>query len=415
MLYLHRQSCNTWRNLTFTKLTLVTDPTMKTLFIHKINSPAKKNDRLTSFTVLILILFFSSGLSRPTFADCSNLPSRVDQVFDSFITSKTPGAAIAVVRDGRILYQSAYGLANLPKHLPMTTHNLFHFGSIGKQFTALAIMKLVEKGRLNYDDPIGKHIPELARFGSQVTIRRLLHHVSGMPFADDGWLLDLLLDMNPKPSNKNLIALLAKHGRLRFTPGDKFVYNNTGYDILGALIERVSGQTYPNFMRQHIFAPAGMKHTFSQPNPDRMQNPNIARSYIREDGYIVGYNSDPLDYIVGSGTIYSTVGDMALYDAALYTNLLVKQSTLAEAFKPTVLNSGIRVNYGFGWDMGRSNGRRYVGHEGYWLGFVSYYVRFLNERLGVIVAVNRDYGLPDANLAMKIANIYLNSGCLANP
>ncbi|TAN51204.1 MAG: class A beta-lactamase-related serine hydrolase [Methylococcaceae bacterium] len=122
---------------------------------------------------------------------------------------------------------------------------------------------------------------------------------------------------------------------------------------------------------------------------------------------------DPLDNLVGSGSVYSTVADMALYDAALYTDLLVRQTTLAEAFKPTVLNSGRTVNYGFGWGLGHSHGRRYVGHEGAWLGFISYYVRFLDERLGVIVSVNRDYGLPSADVALKIADIYLTSGCLA--
>lgn len=383
-----------------------------------------QNRRVTVLFALVLLGFFIGGFDRPALAapasdpavaatDCTNLPQRVDQVFASFITDKTPGAAVAVALDGRILYKSAYGMADLRNHLPMTPENLFHFGSVGKQFTSLAIMMLAEEGKLDYDDPIGKHIPELARFGEQVTIRRLLHHVSGMPDYYGGRLVDSLLDLNPQPTNDDAMALLAKQGILRFKPGTRFVYNNTGYDILGTLIERLSGQTFPDFMQQRIFGPVGMTHTFSQPNPDRMQDPAIAHSYIRNHGHVVAYDSDPLDYLVGSGSIYSTVADMALYDAALYTDLLVKPATLAAAFEPTVLNSGRIVNYGFGWGLGTRHGRRYVDHEGAWLGFISYYVRFLEQRLGVIVSVNRDYALPSADVALKIADIYLTSGCLA--
>ena len=152
-----------------------------------------------------------------------------------------------------------------------------------------------------------------------------------------------------------------------------------------------------------------MKSTFSQPAPDRLTNPNLAHSYIRRGHRIEAYDSDALDYLIGSGSIYSTVEDLYLYDQALYTDKLVKQSTLAEAFEPAVLNSGIESSYGFGWSLGMHSGERYIAHGGGWLGFVAFYARFPDQRLSVIVLLNRDFDLPDGNLALEIANLYLGS------
>jgi len=266
---------------------------------------------------------------------------------------------------------------------------------------------LAEQGKLNFNDPIGKYIPELERFGEKVTILRLLQHTSGIPdyFDNNEELLKKLYERAERPTNDDVIAVLSKFGDLLFEPGEIRSYSNTGYEMLGSLIERVSGQSYTRFLEENIFASLGMVHTFSVPDPARMTDPNIAISYTRgEDGKIKAYEVDPLENLVGSGSVYSTVEDMYLYDQAMYTDKLVKQSDLAEVLKPPVLNNGQEASQGGAWRLGSSE---FMGYSGHWLGFVSIYARDTNQQFSIMAFFNRDYGLPNlGNTMLRIANIF---------
>ena len=352
----------------------------------------------------------SSSTMATTPLDLAEKSKQVDAIFASFVTEDSPGGVVIVVQDGQILYKAGYGLADMEEGTPITVQSIFHLGSVGKQFTALAVMMLAEEGKLKYDDPIGEYLPELARFGDDLTIRHLLHHTSGIPgYYDDGELNEKLLEAAEMPTNEDALALLSEMGEMQFTPGETFSYSNAGYDMLGSLIEQVSGQSYAAFMQERIFDPLGMEHTFSQPNSERLNDPDLVHSYVREGDQIEAYDSDPFDYLVGSGSFYTTVEDMALYDQALYTDKLIKQSTLAEAFEPALLNNGIESRYGFGWELGRNSSERYVAHSGEWLGFSSYYARFPEQRLAVIILTNRTYDLPGlGDIAFEIADLYLN-------
>lgn len=333
--------------------------------------------------------------------------ARVDEFMASFVEPDAPGGVVLVVREGRILHETGYGLANLENEEPITPESIFHLGSVGKQFTGMAIMMLAEEGKLDYDDPISQHLPELEGLGDEVTIRRLLHHTSGLPdyYADEG-LLDELFGRAEEPTNQDALAVLADMGESVAEPGEEFVYNNTGYELLGTLIEEVSGEPFPDFMQRRIFEPLEMKDTFSLPNPARHADPRIAHSYVEGEDGVEPYDSDPLDNVLGSGSIYSTVGDMAVYDQALYTERLVKASTLAEAFEPGRSNDGSETGYGFGWDVGTHKGVPYESHMGGWLGFVAYYARFPEQQFSVIVLLNRAYGIPDVDPVL-IADFYL--------
>ena len=198
---------------------------------------------------------------------------------------------------------------------------------------------------------------------------------------------------------------MSESGELQFEPGDRRSYSNTGYEVLGSLIERVSGQSYAQFLEENIFAPLGMVHTFSSSDSARMTDPNIATSYTRgEDNQIEAYEIDPLENLVGSGSVYSTLEDMYLYDQALYTDRLVKQSDLAEVLKPAVLNNGQEASQGFAWRLGSSG---FMGYSGHWLGFVSIYARDTDQQFSIIALFNRDYDLPNLGATMIIiADIY---------
>lgn len=341
--------------------------------------------------------------------DYSNANQQVDDFFAGFTNSETPGGAVIILQDGEILYQSAYGLANLDDGTPLTTDHIFHIASVGKQMTALGIMILSEEGSLNYDDPVGNYVPEVQQFGNDFTIRRLLTHTSGMPDYDDA-IQEALYARADEPTNEDLAVVLSEMEELPSTPGDAFEYSNPGYDLLAIVIERVSNQSFPEFMQTRIFDPLGMTHTFSLPNASRRADPMVAISYTGEYGEPEAYPSDDLDNLYGSGSIYTTIGDMARYDEYLYTEKLVSQSILAEAFQPSELNDGSSEPYGFGWELEEWNNESYVAHSGAWLGFNSDYVRFPDRHFSVIVLLNRDYDYPDdPRIALKIAELYFHN------
>jgi len=342
-------------------------------------------------------------------AEGSDMSPQIDSLLASSFTSDAPGGAVMVIQNGKIVHKKGYGLADVENGTPITTDTVFHLGSVGKQFTAMGIMMLVEQGLLNYDDSISSHLPELRWTGDEVTVRRLLHHTSGiLGYDDSDEIYDALLASADLPTNDNLLSVLAKVGDFQSDPGEEYSYSNTGYDVLGALIERVSGQTYSAFMNDKIFRPLGMTHTFAMPNSQRLNGKNVASSYYFEDGEPWAYEPDPLDMLSGSGSIYSTVGDMFLFDQALYTDALVSQETLAEAFISGVLNNGEETEYGFALDLGEYAGETYVAHSGAWLGFESYYLRFPERNLSVVILLNLDYLETGAEgLAFEIADLYL--------
>jgi len=323
---------------------------------------------------------------------------RVNALFTDFVALDSPGAAVIVIQDGKILYQAGYGLANVKKGRAITPQTIFHMASTSKQFTALAIMMLTEEGKLKYDDLLSKHLPELARLKG-VTLRQLLQHTSGLEDDDEA-----LTEAYPAPTHADLLAWLADNGELSFTPGEEFEYSNRGYEILGLVVERLSGQSYGAFLQARVFDHLGMRSTFVY-DPARLDDPDRATGYEAESGQFTVSDSDPMDNLLGSGSTYSTVADFYLYDQALYTDELVKQSTLAEAFQPAPLNDGREEPYGFAWDLGEYHGATYVGHSGEWLGFVSYILRFPELKFSVALFSNRTDTDVD-NLPFQIADIY---------
>lgn len=335
--------------------------------------------------------------------------AHVDELFHEFIEEDAPGAAVIVIRKGEIVHSAGYGLANLKTGDPITPSHLFHIASIGKQFTALGIMMLYEEGKLDYDDPLVDYLPELEWLSDKVTIRRLLYHTSGLPnYGNDNDIAEKMLELADAPGNAELLEVLADgEYDVEYRPGNKYSYNNTGYDMLGILIERLSGQSYAEFMQERVFDPVGMTHTFVLPNPAKRASPMVAISYPLKNGKPVPYVSDPWDNLPGSGAIYSSVEDLYFYDQALYIDDLVEQETLEEAFTTGYLNNGNEIDYGFGWETGEYNDEWYVGHSGWWLAFDSYFLRFPDDELSIIVLYNWDYGDTDAETAaFEIADIY---------
>jgi CubicO group peptidase (beta-lactamase class C family) len=322
--------------------------------------------------------------------------ARIDSYVAGKLRADGPGLALAVVKAADVVHAAGYGLADR-RGPPIAPDTIFHLASCGKQFTGLGIAVLAEEGKLDLDDPVGRHLAALAGFGPQVTIRRLLHHTSGIRDLYDAQGFEQVLAGRERATNADMIRAYANLGcpmtHEESRPGEAFRYSNSGYDLLGAVIERVSGQSYHDFFQRRVFDPVGMKDTFSVPDR-RTGDVSVATGYIRDDqGGYLEHRGTAFDDVVGSGSFYTTVSDLCRYDRALAANRFLSEAGMCEVFTSGHTNDGTAVGYGFGWFVGANSGR-FAEHAGEWNGFTSYICRLLDRPLSVFVLSNH----PDLDL-----------------
>jgi CubicO group peptidase (beta-lactamase class C family) len=316
----------------------------------------------------------------------------VDSEIAGQIRPDEPGLAIAIVKSGTVVLEAGYGLADLHNGVGIAPDTIFHLASCGKQFTGVGLLMLAEAGKLDLDEPIGRLVPELAGYGAGVTVRRLLHHTSGIRdlYDEDG--IDEVLSRCERPSNTDIINTYRDLGcpmaGRRTRPGDQFSYSNSGYDLLGTVIERVSGQSYHDFFQRRVFDRLGMRDTFSVPDA-RSEDPRRAVGYVIEHGRYVACGESEYDDVVGSGSFFTTVRDLCRYDHALATNALISAASMQAAATSGETNDRAPTGYGLGWGVGTERGRRLTQHEGQWSGYYSYMLRYLDQpTLGLFVLAN---------------------------
>jgi len=287
--------------------------------------------------------------------------------------------AILVAEQGKIIYRNAFGKANFQTGSDFTPDTPSDIGSVTKQFTAMAIMILAERKVLSYDDPVSKYIPEFSRSAhlTQITLRQLLSHTSGL--RDFG---DLGID-DSGLNQKKLIAAIVKKEDLLSKPGLKYRYSNPGYVLLAVVVERVSGKRFGDFLEQEIFKPVGMGNTFVYDGPGKKDT----RAAVGYDQFGQVDDDNGPTSTPGDGGILSTVDDLFRWDQTLYTEKLVRQSTLAEAFTPGKVEEGTST-YGFGWNVGQDGNDKYVWHTGNSAGFRAFIGR-LKKGVTVIMLTNR--------------------------
>jgi CubicO group peptidase (beta-lactamase class C family) len=285
------------------------------------------------------------------------------------IRSEGPGLVLGVV-DAGTLIPACHGSADVHNGVRVEQDTIFHIASCGKQFTALGILMLAEERKLHLDDPIGRHLGPLAGF--RVTIRQLLHHTSGIrDFYDEDGIEEVLARCE-RPINADIVRIYADLGcpmaEDGIEPGDAFDYSNSGYDLLGAVIEHLSGEPYRDFFQRRVFGPPGMRDTFSLPDR-RSRDRRCAKGYeLGEGGELVENTGSELDGIVGSGSFHSTVPDLCLFDRALRANSFVSEGSMCEALTSGRTNDGEPTGYGFGWYFGDHRGMCVAEHEGEWNG-----------------------------------------------
>lgn len=345
----------------------------------------------------ILRFALAAGLiavaSATTSAD--ELTSKVDEYMDARVKHDRFSGTILIARDGKPLVRQGYGMANLEHDVPNRPDTKFRIGSITKQFTAMAIVILQERGKLDVREKIKTYLPDSPKSWDEVTVHHLLTHSAGIPNYTS--FPDFLASMRTHLSLDQLIAKF-KDKPLEFKPGEKFKYSNSGYIVLGKLIEKVSGRGYAQFMRENIFDPLSMKDTgFDNPIPVIK---NRASGYSHP--FVATVNAQYIDMGVvhAAGALYSTVDDLLLWDQALYTEKLVKKATMEKIFVP------FKDNYAYGWLVVPSFGRKMATHTGGINGFVTDIRRFPDERLCVIVLSNVD-GTPCPAMGRDLAAIVL--------
>ena len=316
----------------------------------------------------------------------NNLKPNLSRIVNAYANLGRFSGSVLVAKEGRVLFAEAHGLANAESSRKNTTKTRFHLGSLSKQFTAAAILKLESEGRLSTDDPISKFLPDYPKPQADiVTIHHLLNHTSGIPSLGQRGGIPDPPDRSKPTTLWELIALF-KDLPLQFTPGTKYRYNNSGYILLAAIVEKASGQSYDFYLTTKLFAPTNMRATGRV--PDEKAARNVATGYM-------GYAPDLAkpDYVhpswfIGGAGIYSTVEDLVRWDQALYTNAVLPQPQLDKFFKAHVERGRPGRHYAYGWFIDEVEGRRAINHGGTTEGFVCAYYRFPQEKLLIVVLSN---------------------------
>lgn len=328
---------------------------------------------------------------------------RVDQLFAAWDHPGSPGAAVAIARDGVVLHEAGYGSAQLEYDIPITPSTVFHVASVSKQVTAFAVAMLAAQGRLSLDDDIRRHLPELPDFGDTITIRHLLHHTSGLRdqwtlLAMAGWRLDDVI------TRDQIMRVVTRQRQLNFEPGDRYLYCNTGYTLLAEIVARTTGQSFPEWTAEHLFEPLGMASTHFH-DDHQMIVPNRAYSYA--SGSSGGYRKSVLSYAnAGATSLFTTAPDLIRWMHSLDTGALGGPDVIELMHARGVLNDGDTISYALGLEHGTFRGLPTVGHGGADAGFRSNALRFPGR--GLAIAVLSNLASFDAgDMSRRIAEIYL--------
>lgn len=333
------------------------------------------------FAIVIFLLLASSLSAQSAFERAAD-----DFVKGEMERQKIPGVSIAVIKDGKPVIVKGYGFANLEHQVPVKPETIFQSGSVGKQFTAAAVMLLVEDGRIALDAKIDAYLGNVPDSWSGITVRHLLSHTSGL--TDYPQSFDFRRDYT-----EDELLKIAGQIPLAFAPGERWEYSNLGYMVLGVIIGKVTGKFYGEFLRERIFVPLRMTSARIISEADIV--PNRAAGYRVVSGEIKNQDwVSPSMNTTADGSLYFSILDLLKWDESLSKRSLLRTGSYDLIWKPTILNSGKPTSYGFGWSLKSVNGRRLIEHGGAWQGFRSFISRYVDDKVSVIVLANSSNANP---------------------
>ncbi len=348
-------------------------------------------------SITILLLFISSFLA-------GEKTEKVDRLFALWDKPDSPGCALAIIKDGRLIYKKGYGMANLELNVPITPQTVFYIGSCSKQFLAFCIALLAQQKKLSFDDDIRKYLPEMPDYGNPITINHLIHHTSGLrDYLSLEEIAGIPLGFYHQ---QKALKLIARQRALNFRPGEEYLYSNSGYLLLAEILTRVSGQSLASFAREKIFKPLMMKNSHFHDDYTKLIK-NRASGYLPDtEGKDKFKNFISTFDCVGSGGLYTSVEDLFLWDQNFYHHQVGDPDLIQMMQKPGSLNNGQKLNYGFGLYLGIYRGLKTVGHSGALGGYRAAMIRFPEEKFSVICLSNLSSFKP-MKLCLQIADIYL--------
>lgn len=327
---------------------------------------------------------------------------QVDELFTMWDTNNTPGAAIAIVKDGAIIYKKDYGISNLEYDIPITASSIFHVASVSKQFTVFSILLLEKQGKLNLDDDIRKYIPEVPDFGKKITLKHLASHTSGLR---DQWNLLLMAGwrMDDVITKEHVLKLVSKQKELNFNPGDEYAYCNTGFTLLAEVVSRISDMSFAEFTKTNIFEPLKMNNTLFYDDHEKIVKDRV---YSYSSGPN-GYKKSVLNYAnVGATSLFTTVEDLSLWTMN-FSDIKVGDAAIINKMNtPAMLNDGKTFGGALGQFVGYYKGLNEIQHGGADAGYRSYLTRFPDENFAVVVFSNSAEFNAD-RMAHKVVDIYL--------
>src|ERR1700730_5245320 len=345
---------------------------------------------------LLLLFAFGSQAQNPATAGAVT-----EYIKTEMERQQIPGLSLLVAKEGKIVRAHGFGLANVELRVPVAAETVFQSGSVGKQFTATAVMMLVEEGKVGLDDPLTKYFPDAPSTWKEITVGEVLSHTAG--FGDYPKKFNFRKDWT-----EDELLKLVESIPLAYPPGTKWAYSNLGYLTLGILIHRVTGEFYGDFLQQRIFHPLDMKTTriISEADivPNRAAGYRLVKGELKNQEWVA-----PTINTTADGSLYFSILDLAKWDAALYTEKLLKRSSLEEMWTPVKLNDG-KINsghYGFGWRIAEVHGHRVIAHGGAWQGFETQISRYVDDKLTVVVLSNLAGSDPE-KIADHVAELYLS-------
>jgi CubicO group peptidase (beta-lactamase class C family) len=332
----------------------------------------------------------------------ANPQKQIDQLFTAWNSPDSPGAAVAVEKDGKIIFEKGYGSAEPEYNIPITPQTIFHIASLSKQFTCFSVLLLEKEGKLSINDDIRKYIPEVPDFGQVITLNMLMHHISGLRdqwelLAMAGWRLDDII------TKEQILRMVSRQKELNFTPGEEYMYCNTGFTLLAEIVARVSGQTFPEFTRTHIFEPLKMNNTLFYDNCEKLVK-NRAYSFYADS---TGFKKSILSYsTVGATSLFTTVEDLCKWSANFENPVVGGKDIINRMNIRGILNKGDTISYAMGQDLSKYKGLKIAAHSGADAGYRSFLVRFPDQKFSVNVLSNLASFDP-GGMAFQIADIYL--------
>jgi len=359
------------------------------------------------FCAFLLLIGASSCTAQP---GPHSLQATVDSLFKKYTPPGTPGVAVLVVKDGQVVLKKGYGLANLEHEAPITPATVFDIASVSKQFAGFAISTLIQEGKLSPDDDIHKYLPEVPDFGKTITIRHLVHHISGLrdwpaTLHAAGWRWDESFRYD------DIMRMLSKQRELDFEPGSTYSYSNTGYNLLAAIVAKVSGKSYAAWLDEHVFKPLGMQSSQSIEDYSKVIK-GMATSYYGNDkeGY---YRSNDALTAYGSSSIFTTVEDLAKWVIHFKEAVDRKDPVYLRMLETTTLNDNKQIDYAYGLQVTNNNGLVNVSHDGGWAGFRTTITNYPDQQLSIILLSN-DGNFDTYSNALAIAKVFLKDKIKTN-